>query len=73
LPSCEKALKLLCLSPLIFNRLIPAFGALAGLAGAVGIKINIVFPGDGRFIASVAGLVVSALKHFDGAVANLYR
>jgi high-affinity iron transporter len=63
--------------------LIPAFGALAGLTGAVGIgvllfkwgvKINIrlFFQVMGvLLLLIVAGLVVSALKHFDGAVASL--
>lgn len=63
--------------------LIPAFGALAGLAGAVGIgfllfkwgvKINIrlFFQVMGvLLLLVVAGLVVSALKHFDAAVASL--
>jgi high-affinity iron transporter len=63
--------------------LIPAFGAVAGLAGAVGIgvllfkwgvKINIgvFFQVMGvLLLLIVAGLVVSALKHFDEAVASL--
>ena len=63
--------------------LIPAFGALGGLAAAVGIgvllfkwgvKINIrlFFQVMGvLLLLIVAGLVVSALKHFDAAVASL--
>lgn len=63
--------------------LIPAFGAVAGLAGAVGIgillfrwgiKINIrlFFQIMGvLLLLIVAGLVVSALKHFNGAVTHL--
>lgn len=63
--------------------LIPAFGAVAGLAGAVGIgvllfkwgiKINIrlFFQVMGvLLLLIVAGLVVSALKHFNGAAASL--
>ncbi len=63
--------------------LIPAFGALAGLAAAVGIgvllfkwgvKINIrlFFQIMGvLLLLIVAGLVVSALKHFDEAVGSL--
>jgi high-affinity iron transporter len=63
--------------------LVPAFGALAGLAAAVligvllfklGVKINIrqFFQVMGVFLVLiVAGLVVSGLKHFDDATANL--
>ena len=63
--------------------LIPAFGAMLGLAGAVGIgillfkwgvKINIrlFFQIMGvLLLLIVAGLVVSALKHFNGAVTHL--
>ncbi len=63
--------------------LIPAFGALAGLAAAAGIgvllfkwgvKINIrlFFQVMGvLLLLIVAGLVVSALNHFDDAVASL--
>ena len=63
--------------------LIPAFGALAGLAAAAGIgvllfkwgvKINIrlFFQVMGvLLLLIVAGLVISALKHFDDAVASL--
>ncbi|MEA5616875.1 FTR1 family protein [Cronbergia sp. UHCC 0137] len=63
--------------------LIPALGALAGLASATaigillfkwGIKINIrqFFQVMGvLLVLIVAGLVVSALKHFDDAVGNL--
>lgn len=63
--------------------LIPAFGALGGLAAAVGIgvllfkwgvKINIrlFFQVMGvLLLLIVAGLVVSALKHFDVALASL--
>ena len=63
--------------------LIPAFGALSGLAAAVGIgvllfkwgvKINIrlFFQVMGvLLLLIVAGLVVSALKHFDAGVASL--
>lgn len=63
--------------------LIPAFGAVAGLVGAVGIgillfkwgiKINIrlFFQIMGvLLLLIVAGLVVSALKHFNGAAASL--
>lgn len=63
--------------------LIPAFGAVLGLAGAVGIgvllfrwgvKINIrlFFQVMGvLLLLIVAGLVVSALKHFNGALTHL--
>ncbi|WP_066378112.1 FTR1 family iron permease [Anabaena sp. CA = ATCC 33047] len=63
--------------------LIPTVGALAGLASAaaigvllfkLGVKINIrqFFQVMGvLLVLIVAGLVVSALKHFDDAVANL--
>jgi len=63
--------------------LIPAFGALGGLVAAVGIgvllfrwgvKINIrlFFQVMGvLLLLIVAGLMVSALKHFNGAVASL--
>ncbi|AFY46705.1 high-affinity Fe2+/Pb2+ permease [Nostoc sp. PCC 7524] len=63
--------------------LIPTIGALAGLATAaaigvllfkLGVKINIrqFFQVMGvLLVLIVAGLVVSALKHFDDAVANL--
>lgn len=63
--------------------LIPAFGALSGLAAAIGIgvllfkwgvKINIrlFFQVMGiLLLLIVAGLVVSALQHFDDAVASL--
>ncbi|MDJ0733052.1 MAG: FTR1 family iron permease [Nostocaceae cyanobacterium] len=63
--------------------LIPTIGALAGLAGAaiigvllfkLGVKINIrqFFQVMGIFLVLiVAGLVISALKHFDEGLANL--
>lgn len=63
--------------------IIPTIGAVAGLATAaaigvllfkLGVKINIrqFFQVMGIFLVLiVAGLVVSALKHFDDAVANL--
>lgn len=63
--------------------LIPAFGALAGLAAAVGvgvllfrwgvrINIRLFFQVMGvLLLLIVAGLVVSALQHFDVAVASL--
>jgi high-affinity iron transporter len=63
--------------------IVPTFGAIAGLASAaaigvllfkVGVKINIrqFFQVMGvLLVLIVAGLVVSALKHFDEATANL--
>jgi high-affinity iron transporter len=63
--------------------LVPALGAMGGLAGATvigillfkwGVKINIrqFFQVMGVFLVLiVAGLVVSALKHFDEGLANL--
>jgi high-affinity iron transporter len=63
--------------------LVPALGAIGGLAGATiigvllfkwGVKINIrqFFQVMGVFLVLiVAGLVVSALKHFDEGIANL--
>ncbi|MBW4558666.1 MAG: FTR1 family iron permease [Trichormus sp. ATA11-4-KO1] len=63
--------------------LVPALGAIAGLAGAAtigvllfkwGVKINIrqFFQVMGvLLVLIVAGLVVSALKHFDEGLANL--
>ncbi|WP_414564169.1 MULTISPECIES: FTR1 family iron permease [unclassified Anabaena] len=63
--------------------LVPALGAIGGLAGATligvllfkwGVKINIrqFFQVMGIFLVLiVAGLVVSALKHFDEGIANL--
>ncbi|WP_414545777.1 FTR1 family iron permease [Nostoc sp. CCY0012] len=63
--------------------LVPALGAIGGLAGATligvllfkwGVKINIrqFFQVMGVFLVLiVAGLVVSALKHFDEGMANL--
>ncbi len=65
------------------NGLMPSLGALGGLAAAtaigvllfkLGVKINIrqFFQVMGVFLVLiVAGLVVSGLKHFDDAVANL--
>ncbi|MCG6137239.1 MAG: FTR1 family iron permease [Nostoc sp. LLA-1] len=63
--------------------LVPALGAIGGLAGSTligvllfkwGVKINIrqFFQVMGVFLVLiVAGLVVSALKHFDEGIANL--